>query len=338
MEQKPLRTKQQQKKPVPAYHDDTLIGPAPVLKKNSSLPSLNTTTTFPPIIPRAPRASQQPGSQQEMERSLAGVGPQGKDKDAPIGFYDGLCMALGIQTKSTKAKLTNHEERTNKNTVKQLNESLAQIIRKKEFQVREAQKAAYEMEATQLQLAKFRASTSASNDHPSVLTYISMWNHHSQQFKAAQREKAILEQREQETRAYLENYTAEEYQNQIQEIILAHHTSAKSFSNQLKKKQQNLNQVNEITQRQQMYREQSNSLAPRLPPIDEVSELSDDIQKMLARCDIMTSSIKANGYQKPPSPPPPPFAYPDQNFLLRESEDDENQANTHAAEESSEEQ
>jgi hypothetical protein len=80
--------------------------------------------------------------------------------------------------------------------------------------------------------------------------------------------------------------------------------------------------MNEITQRQATFLEQASFLAPTLPVLDEITEVSDDIQKMLARCDALTLSMKSNGYQKPPSqsPPPPPHAYPDQNFLLEESE------------------
>jgi hypothetical protein len=221
----PLRSKKHTTKP--AYYDDSLAGPSPVLKKNSSLPVLNLTTTFPPVIPRAGVvATGRPGSQQEMERSAAGVGPQGKPKEPTLGFYDGFCAALGIPSQVAQVKIRNDDEKSHKNTVHQLNESLTQIMRQTEIQVREAQRAATDMEAAELQLANFRASRSVPNDHPMVLTYITMWNHHSQRFKLAQREKIILDKRLEETRAYLEKYTAEEHQNKMQKIMLDRHKTA----------------------------------------------------------------------------------------------------------------
>lgn len=325
--EKPLRVKQGSSKQTLAYYDDTLTGPPPTFKKPLSLPALNTTTTFPPPIPRPGNDSSRPGSQQEMQRAGASGIQSTKEKEE-LGFYDGICLAFGRPSRDAKAKIQKSQEQTNKNTVRQLSESLKQILSKKNHQLHEAQRAATNMLSAETQLAAFLASPNANKEHPLFLNYVTTWNHHSQQLKIATREKAILEKREEEVNAYLENYTAEEHQNQIHNIILEHYHSAKALGVD-GKQMQTMKQVNMITQKQSMLREHANFLAPNLSPLDEVLEVSDDVQRMVARCDAMVSTLRRP--QNPPPPgggSPPPTAYTDANLLLPDPDAAEQETTT----------
>jgi hypothetical protein len=323
--EKPLKVKSQTStRPPPTYYDDSLMGAPPVFKKSAKYPVVNTMTTFPPPIPpHQAVGSGYPLTQQEMNRGgLAAA--QSKEKPTEpeqLGIFDSLCIVMGMQSSKSQNKIEKVRQENHKRTIEDLKKAIDAIVIQKEHQLRVMERTQIYMQSTERELAYYLAQEGASKDTPVFYNFLARHSHQSQQQKDARREFALLEQREREAKTYLTNISTEEYNNQITNIILKYHNNAKSLGVE-KKQIQNMRDVNKATQKQVMRQELSSALSPQISTTPDEMDISDDMQKMIARCDSMAVNIKRNfGHVKPPSPPPPPAnnddgAVLDENLLL----------------------
>lgn len=287
----------------PAYYDDSLTGPQPKFKKQTSYPILNTMTTFPPQIPLA-NVQRGPTSQQEMARGAAALATTVATSKDDLGVFDNFCIALGIQPRNSQ-KVQKTHEKTEKKTINELGKILNDLAFQKEVQINNMERAQVQIANVEGSLTKFLAE-GGSKEHPAFLNFLTRYNQCIQAMKNAKREIAILTERERDAHIYRQNITEEVYTNQINGTILEYHKSAKSLgieSRQLK----NMKEISKATEKQAMRRELGGFLAPTSRPDEEV-ELSDDLQKMVARCESMASNMKGSHFTTytpgPPSPPP----------------------------------
>jgi hypothetical protein len=300
------------------------MGAPPVFKKSAKYPVVNTMTTFPPPIPPHQAGSGYPLTQQEMSRgSLAA--PESKQKQEPaeqLGIFESLCIVMGIQSNQSQKKIEKVQKENHRRTVEELRKAIDEIVVQEQRQKRVIERTLLEMQSTERELAYYLAQEGSSKDSPVFYNFLARHSHQSQQHKDAIREFALLEQREREANTYLTNIAAEEYNNQITNIVLKYHSNTKSLG--LEKKQiQNMREVNKATQKQVMRQELASALSPHIQTTtsnDEI-DISEDMQKMIARCDSMAIDIKRNfgSRVKPPSPPPPPASNDDGGAVLDEN-------------------
>ena len=325
--EKPLKTKQQSSaRSKNLTFDDPLTGAPRTFKRPSTYPVVNTITTFPPPIPHASSTlqfggggSSGPRAQREMERSA--VNAPSSEKEEQLGMFESICFAIGIQSKKTQKTVQKTHERKHTKTIQRLEKTIGDIIIQKEHQSYLMQTAQHQMQVVESQLAQFLARENATKDHPLFVNFVTQYNHQAQQYKNAQRAFALLENGQLEASKYKTNISAEEYQNQINKIILEHHNSSKDLGLD-SKQMKNMIEVNKVTQKQAMRQELKVYMSPP-PAAEEELQLSQDVLRMVARCDAMASSIRQGGSSsgsKPPSPPPPPTGYLDDNLLLQEQQ------------------
>jgi hypothetical protein len=260
---------------------------------------------------------------------------QSKDKPAEpeqLGIFDSLCIVMGMQSSKSQKKIEKVQQENHKRTIEDLKKAIEEIVIQKEHQLRVMERTQIYMQSTERELAYYLAQEGASKDTPVFFNFLARHSHQSQQQKDARREFAILEQREREAKTYLTNISTEEYNNQITNIVLKYHDNVKSLGIE-KKQMQNMRDVNKATQKQVMRQELASALSPQISSTPDEMDISEDMQKMIARCDSMAISIKRNfGHVKPPSPPPPApgsndGADLDENLLLepKKSEGGRNQ-------------
>ena len=314
--EKPLRVKTPKARQPPAYYDDSLTGPQPTFKKTSTF-QLNTLTAFPPPIPP-----------KEMSREALVVKETPKEE---TGFLDNVCMVLGIPTKKVQKKSQEASAKNGQKTAQQLKEMLSEILMEKDHQLHQMERARVQMLTIERELSQFLSSGN-SKESPLFLNFLTKFQYQYQQEKNAKRELSNLEKREQQTRSHLATIADTEYTNKLNGVLLDYHGTAK-YLGMDKKQMRDIRDVNKYTQKSVLQQELAKELAPPPPP-DEELEFSDEVQKMVARCDNLAFSRNRNFSlrTRSPSPPPPPSADPDPNLLIgittTEKEEENDETNT----------